>query len=195
MFDSIQGRLDCREPARCVVEAGGIGYEIHVPLSTYEALPPKDTSVRLLLHLVVREDEWKLFGFATPGERDVFRALLRVNGVGPMIGLGLLSGLKPREFQDAVAQGDVRALTRVKGIGKKTAERIVVELRDVMAGGPLPPGPSGTGDVADVTWRDAVAALEALGVDSADARRRVEKAAQNAPHAEVPDLVRAALKG
>lgn len=195
MFDSIQGRLDLREPARCVVEAGGLGYEVHVPLSTYEALPPQDASVRLLLHLVVREDEWKLFGFVTAGERDVFRALLRVTGVGPMIGLGLLSGLKPREFQEAVSQGDVRALTRVKGIGKKTAERIVVELRDVMAEGPLPPAPAGAAGLSDETWRDAIAALESLGIDGADARRRVEKAAAKAPDAAVPDLVRAALKG
>ncbi len=178
-----------------MVEAGGLGYEVHVPLSTYEALPPQDAPCRLLLHLVVREDEWKLFGFATPGERDVFRALLRVTGVGPMIALGLLSGLKPREFQEAVAQGDVRTLTRVKGIGKKTAERIVVELRDVMAEGALPAGPAAEIGVSDTTWKDAIAALEALGIDGQDARRRVEKAAAKAPDADVPELVRAALKG
>src|SRR5687767_10623025 len=130
VYDSIQGRLTAREPARVVVEAGGLGYLLHVPLSTWEALPPVGEEVRLLLHLAVREDEWRLYGFATPGEREAFRGLLRVSGVGPAVSLGLLSGLGAEALVRAVGQGDARALTRVKGVGKKTAERIVLDLRE-----------------------------------------------------------------
>jgi Holliday junction DNA helicase RuvA len=191
VFDSIQGRLEQREPTRVVVENGGIGYEVHVPLSTYERLPVPNGDVRLLLHTVIREDEWRLFGFSTPGERNVFRALLRVSGVGPMTALGLLSGLAPQELANAVAQGDYRALTRVKGVGRKTAERIVVELRDTTWQDVPDARPT---DGMSEERHDAVAALVALGVDPSDARRRVEKAAKAAGDLSVSELVRAALK-
>lgn len=203
VFDSIRGRLMQLEPTRVVVDAAGIGYGISVPLSTYETLPPPDGEVSLLLHLVVRETEWRLFGFATPGERDVFRALLRVNGVGPTMALGLLSGFAPEDLCAAVTQGDIRSLTRVKGIGKKTAERIVVELRDVVAkdlvrGTPATPKGGGSSDLVE----DAVRALQQLGFDPAEARRRVEAQAGGVdPSSGDPssgdrglgDLVRAAL--
>ena len=117
---------------RAVVDANGIGYEIRIPLSTYEAMPRPESEVELLVHPWVRENDWRLFGFGTSGEREVFRALLRVSGVGPTLALGLLSGLTPAEFRVAVTQADVAALTRVKGIGKKTAERILVELKDIV---------------------------------------------------------------
>ncbi len=194
MFDSLHGTMRHRDPTRIVVDVGGLGYALSVSLSTFERLPAPGEAVDLLVHLIVREDEWRLFGFATEGERDVFRALLKVTGVGPMIALGLLSGLEPRELKDAVTSGDVRALTRVKGVGKKTAERIVVELRDVLAKGgtgpgvggvPLPEGPAG----------DAVAALVVLGMDPGDAHRRVASALGKTPDAAVSDLVRAALRG
>ena len=195
MFDSIHGRLRQSGPTRAVVDAAGIGYEIFVPLSTYETLPPLDGEVALLLHLVVRETEWRLFGFATPGERDVFRALLRVNGVGPTMAIGLLSGFSPADLCAAVTQGDVRALTRVKGVGKKTAERIVVELRDVVSKdlvvGPATP-PTG-GAEADLK-EDAIRALQQLGLDPAEARRRVQARAAGADQS-LSELVRAALRG
>ena len=195
VFDSIHGRLMHSEPTRAVVLAAGIGYEVSVPLSTYETLPAPDGEVSLLLHLVVRETEWRLFGFATPGERDVFRALLRVNGVGPTMAIGLLSGFTPADLCAAVTQSDVRALTRVKGVGKKTAERIVVELRDVVAKD-LATGPGATParDASGGLMEDAVRALEQLGLDPAEARRRVEARATGADQS-LSDLVRAALRG
>lgn len=194
MFDSVSGRLEIKEPTRAVVVAGGVGLQIHVPLSTYEGLPARNEEARLLLHLVVRDEEWKLFGFLTEAERDVFRALLRVSGVGPMIALALLSGLPPKDLADAVSSGDVKVLTRVKGVGRKTAERIVVELRDVLA---VETGEGGvpTGPIESENVRDAVAALIALGMDPAEARRRAEKVAGKDDDASVTEVVRAALRG
>lgn len=175
-----------------VIETGGIGYRVHIPLSTYEALPPEGSEAVLLLHLVVRDDEWRLFGFAGPEERAVFLALLRVSGVGPVLALSLLSGLRPAEFRNAVASSDWKTLTGVKGVGRKTAERIVVELRDVwqaaeaVAGDPRDGGDTGP-------QADAVRALESLGLDGAEARKRVRKHA--ADTTGVSDLVRRALRG
>ena len=195
VFDSIHGRLRQSEPARAVIDAAGIGYEISIPLSTYETLPPVDEDVSLLLHLVVRETEWRLFGFATPGERDVFRALLLVNGVGPTMAISLLSGFAPADLCAAVTQSDVRALTRVKGVGKKTAERIVIELRDVVSKD-LVTGPASTpaGTATSDLVEDAIRALLQLGLDPAEARRRVEARASD-PDQTLSDLVRSALRG
>lgn len=196
MFDSIHGRLSVREPARVVVEAAGLGYQLDVPLSTFDVLPPPGGDVRLLLHLVVREDAWRLFGFATAAERGAFRDLLKVSGVGPVAALALLSGMGPEALQRAVREGDVKALTRVKGVGKKTAERVVLDLREPWgavatgtvegAAATLPPGPGG----------DAVRALTALGLEPAEAAERVERILQQAgAPLQVSDVVRRALRG
>jgi Holliday junction DNA helicase RuvA len=198
VYESIHGRLLRRDPACAVVEAGGIGYRVLVPLSTYDALPPAGEPVTLLLYLVVREDEWRLYGFGRAEERATFQALLRVSGVGPALALSLLSGFRPAEFQAAVANADVRALTRVKGVGRKTAERIVVELRDVWPKGGGAAGaalPGGQGEAAGPV-EDAIRALEALGMDPAEARRRVTKHAEATKgEPKVSTLVRQALRG
>jgi Holliday junction DNA helicase RuvA len=191
VYDSIRGTLKEREIGGCVVEAGGIGYAIQVPLSTYERLPRAGEDVALVLHLVVREDEWRLYGFSTEAERRSFRSCLKVAGVGPATALSLLSGMRVEDLAAAVSQGDVKALTRVKGIGKKTAERLVVELRDVLgaeertrAGLPgLPPVAS-----------EAAAALVALGLDAAEAEERVRRHHAGGS-SDLADLVRRALRG
>ncbi len=195
MYEAIRGTLLRREPASAVVEAGGLAYLLQIPLSTYEGLPATGDEVTLRLHLAVRDDDWRLFGFGTDGERGVFRALLRVSGVGPVMALSLLSGFRPKEFRAAVAGGDVRALTRVKGVGKKTAERIVVELRDAWqgeAGGPVAEGaPAASGPV-----EDAIRALQSLGLDALEARKRVTQHAADDPlAADASDLIRKALRG
>jgi Holliday junction DNA helicase RuvA len=196
MYESVRGTLLRRDLSNAVVEAGGVAYLLQVPLSTYEALPPAGAEVRLHVHLGVRPDEWRMYGFATPEERSVFRALLRVSGVGPAVALALLSGLRPAELEAAVAGGDVHALTRVKGVGRKTAERIVVELRDVFdragAAVALP------GSVAAVpAVADAVRALASLGLDPAEASRRVARHAADRDPAtlDAADLIRQALRG
>jgi Holliday junction DNA helicase RuvA len=193
VYESIHGRLVHRDPASAVIEAGGIGYRVHVPLSTYEALPAVGEQATLLLHLTVREDEWRLYGFAAAEERAVFQALLRVSGVGPVMALGLISGFRPAELRAAVGGADVKALTRVKGVGRKTAERIVVELRDVWKDGEDGGSPfqAPAGPLAD-----AVRALESLGLDAGEARRRVERhAAEAGGEIDTGDLVRRALRG
>lgn len=198
MYESLNGRLVRKEPAHVVVQTGGIGYRVLVPLSTYEALPRVGESVHLVLHLAVREDEWRLFGFLREEEREGFRALLRVAGVGPVLALGVLSGMTPNELARAVRENDVRALTRVKGVGKKTAERIAIELRDVWGdAGPTPSGSPG-GTVPAGPLQEAIRALEALGHAGDEARRRVDAAhAQLGGDDATPDvtaLVRLALR-
>ena len=194
MYESLKGRLISKEPTRCVIEAGGIGYLLLVPLSTFERLPALGAEASLRLHLVVREDDWRLFGFASDEERELFRACLKVSGVGPVTALSLLSGLSPRDLRAAVVGGDVKALTQVKGIGKKTAERMIVELRDalalagggvdmVLAGARSPVGP----------LAEATLALVALGLDPSDAEARLSRI-EGAASKSVDELVRRALR-
>ena len=200
MYESIRGTLLHRNPASAVIETAGLAYRVQIPLSTYESLPLAGEETTLLLHLVVREDEWRLYGFIGEEERLVFRALLRVNGVGPVMALGLLSGFQPAEFQATVAGGDVRGLTRVKGVGRKTAERIIVELRDVWKDAVGPVGVDrSVGDTSGPV-EDAIRALESLGLDGAEARRRVtrhatdDSAAEGGVAADAATLIRLALR-
>ena len=193
MYESLKGRLLSKEPARCVVEAGGIGYLVHVPLSSFERLPALGAEVCLRLHLVVREDDWRLFGFASEEERELFRACLKVSGVGPVTALALLSGLSPREFRAAVVAGDVKALTQVKGIGKKTAERMVVELRDALALEGAEVGGTAVAWVPAGPLAEAALALVALGLDPADAQSRLARIPRGA-ELPVGDLLRIALR-
>ncbi len=195
MYEAIRGTLLSREAACAVVEASGLAYRVHVPLSTSEALPAPGAEVTLKLHLAVREDEWRLYGFAREAERTVFQALLRVNGVGPVMALSLLSGFRPAEFQATVAHGDVKSLTRAKGVGRKTAERIIVELRDLWPG--AADGLSDGGGVGAESGpvADAVRALESLGLEPAEARKRVAKHAGDDPQAiDTAELIRKALR-
>ena len=201
MYESIHGTLQGREATAAVVAAAGIGYRIQIPLSTYERLPALGEAVTLLLHLVVRDDEWRLMGFGTEEERAGFRALLRVNGVGPAVALSVLGGLAPASLHRAIAEGDVAALTRVKGVGKKTAERILVELRDAWAN-PLPGQEAPGGNLSPGGLRgparEALDALLALGHRPEEAHRRVQRALKrldDPDSVEVAELVRSALRG
>jgi holliday junction DNA helicase RuvA len=192
MYECVRGRLLEKEPTRCVIEAAGFGYVIAVPISTFEKLPRVGEEASLRLHLVVPErgGEWRLFGFSTVEERALFRRILTVAGVGPATALALLSGMSAHDLRTAVVQGDVRALTRVKGVGKKTAERLVVELKDVLGSGSDagPGGPPVSGTMAD-----ACAALVALGLDAAEADERLRRI-PGATGLPVPELVRRALR-
>jgi Holliday junction DNA helicase RuvA len=191
VYESIRGTLRSKDAAACVVEAGGIGYAVSVPLSTAERLPRAGEETVLLLHLAVREDEWRLFGFATEDERRVFRACLTVAGVGPATAMALLSGMRPADLAIAVSSGDVKALTRVKGVGRKTAERLVVELRDVLSAGGVP----GRGPALPTVAADAARALVSLGLDPAEAEDRVRRHHAADAASTVEDLVRRALRG
>ena len=199
MIAFIHGTLVEALPTQAVVEAHGVGYELLIPLSSFDKLPQPGGEVKLLAHLAVREDAHTLYGFATAGERDLFRLLINnVSGIGPKIALNILSGISANAFRAAVAAADVKALSQISGVGKKTAERIVVELKDKL--GAISVGLAGTGvsaplPVGDQKLADATAALQALGFkpnEAADAIKAV--AAVLGPQAGVEALVRAALK-
>ena len=198
MIVFLDGVLEEKEPTRVVVNAGGIGYEAAIPLSSYDRLPEPGQRLRLLTVPVVREDAHLLFGFMTADERDAFLLLTSVNGIGPKLGLAVLSGLAVRDLKAAVASGDVRRLSGISGIGKKTAERLVLELRDkfskgdllgALAGGPAA-GP------ANARLRDALLALISLGHKQADAQRMVQSiAADITPETPLEDILRKVLSG
>lgn len=181
-------------PNRLVVESGGgVGYLVLVPLSSYDRLSPvPGGEVTLLTYLHVRENSLTLYGFATPEERDIFLLLIeRVTGIGPAIGMAILSGMPTEEFKRCVVAGDTVGLARIKGLGKKTAERIVLELKDKVG---VTETWEGAGDAAGASARDAELGLLALGYKQADARKALQKVLETEPGAEAEDLIRLALR-
>lgn len=198
MIAFLEGRLVEALPTQVLIEVHGVGYEVLIPLSSFDKLPAPGQPVRLLTHLVVREDAHVLYGFATAAERDLFRLLIHtVSGIGPKLALNILSGMNPTAFRGAVAAGDVKALSRIPGVGRKTAERLVVELRDkVGAAGAWEAASEQRGlSEADRRVNDAVLALIALDFKPPEAHEAVRAAqALLGPEATVEELVRTALK-
>lgn len=198
MIAFLQGTLVESLPTQITVEVHGVGYEVLVPLSSYDSLPAIGGEVRLLTHLAIREDAHVLYGFMTAAERDLFRLLIHtVSGIGPKIALNILSGMPPTVFRGAVANSDVKALSRISGVGKKTAERIVVELRDkIGAVGAWEASSAQRGlSAADQKLNDAVLALIALDFKPPQAHEAVRAAqALLGSEATVEALVRVALK-
>lgn len=203
MITFLQGRLVESLPTRVVVEVHGVGYEVLIPLSSFDKLPAVGGDVRLLTHLAIREDAHVLYGFMTSPERDLFRLLVdTVSGIGPKTALNVLSGLSVATFGDAVRSGNVKALGSISGVGKKTAERIVVELKDKLGGigGSFGPAAAGSGATrvaanGDNRLTDAAAALAALGFKPIEAIETVRAAvALLGPTATTEQLVRACLK-
>ena len=192
MIVYVKGILAEKEPTRAVIEAGGIGYELLIPVSTYDRLPRTGGEVTLLAFHCVREDDEILFGFATESERTLFRQLTSVSGVGPKIALAMLSGTTVGDLSAAIAGGDAKRLAAIKGVGKKTAEKICVELRDKVdafagrggEGGPPP------------VMRDALSALRALGFSEEMSAKMVADAVARDPSADdVEKVVKLALSG
>jgi Holliday junction DNA helicase RuvA len=192
MIGRLSGTLLEKNPPSLLIDVGGVGYEVEVPMSTYYELPGQGQSVQLLTHFVVREDAQLLYGFASVTERATFRALLKVNGVGAKVALSILSGLSTDEFFAYVAKKDITALTKVPGIGKKTAERLVVELQDkVESFNVALPADDQAPDVTTVRAQ-AEDALLALGYKATEAKRLVEKNAVDGHSVE--EIIRAALR-
>ena len=193
MYEFLSGRLVARRPDRAVVEAGGIGYRLLIPLSTFERLPPKEgAAVKLFLHHHLREDREALYGFATEEEREFFELLNSVSGVGPALALSVLSALPFDAFRSAVLAGDAAAVTRVKGVGKKVAARLLLELAVPLRkmGPPPSSSPSATGAAAG-----AALALAALGFDRREAESRAVDAARDlGPGADAGEVVREVLR-
>jgi Holliday junction DNA helicase RuvA len=198
MISFLRGKLIESLPGLAVIDVNGVGYEAQIPMSTFAALPAPGSEVRLHTQLIVREDAHSLYGFATRPERDMFRLLINtVSGIGPKIALSALSGMSVTALRAAVAARDIKALSSISGVGKKTAERIVVELGDkvgVTAGAGVP-GPAGALAPGDSRANDAVLALMALGYKQPDAQEAVRGVqALLGADAPVEDLVRASLK-
>lgn len=191
MISRIRGRLLRRDMESVeVMTAGGVGYEIEIPLSVFEKLPRVDADVELLTHHVVREDDELLFGFLHPAERDLFGRLLGASGVGPRLALAMMSALTPATLVRAITEKEVATLVQVPGVGRKTAERIALELGDKLDDLSIRAAPSVKGAAA----QEAVGALTALGHTAADAGAAVRKAIdEQGPEEDVQALIRKAL--
>lgn len=193
MIGSLNGILTGKFPTRILVEVGGVGYDLAIPVSTYDRLPELNESVRLLTYLHVREDALLLFGFASADERDVFLHLLSVSGVGPRTALTVLSGMSVSALRQAMRQQDISLLTTVPGIGKKTAERILLELKEKIAE-PLEPALAALGAASTQKSGDAVAALVSLGYRRAEAAQAIRKATASGKDMTIEEVVREGLK-
>jgi Holliday junction DNA helicase RuvA len=178
MIGHLRGRLAAKHPPQLVVDVGGVGYELEAPMSTFYGLPAVGVEVSLHTHLVVREDAHVLFGFGSERERALFRELIKVSGVGPRIALAILSGVSVDQFHRCIEAEDVASLVRVPGIGRKTAERLVIEMRDrlkVLAG-PVGGGATGVAPgTAPSPQSEAFSALVALGYKPAEVTRLLQK--------------------
>lgn len=195
MISYIRGILTEKSPARIVIEAGGVGYEILIPLSSYDSLPRVGDELMIHTHHHVREDAQQLYGFASERERQVFRMLISVSGVGPRLALGILSGANVDGFCDAIVREQVEELTIIPGIGKKTAQRLIVELKSRIADEEVLVAVGGGAAAADSGAREAIEALMALGFTRSTSKKAVEKAADECDGKPcVEELVRSALR-
>ncbi|HVB47459.1 MAG TPA: Holliday junction branch migration protein RuvA [Burkholderiales bacterium] len=188
MIGRISGRLAAKHPPQVLVDVGGVGYELDVPMSTFYTLPATGEPVTLHTHLVVREDAHTLYGFATPGERAAFRQLIRISGIGARTALAVLSGMSVSDLAQAVALQETGRLTTIPGIGKKTAERLLLELKGKLA--EALPGTEGARAVAGVA-ADILHALVGLGYSEKEALGAIKRLA---PGVAVAEGIRAALK-
>jgi holliday junction DNA helicase RuvA len=193
MIGRLRGILVSKQPPWLLVEVGGVGYELEAPMSTIYDLPATGKEVTLLTHYAVKEDSVALYGFLHEAERTLFRNLQKVSGIGAKISLAVLSGVSTQDFARLVQAGDVVALTKIPGIGKKTAERIVVELRDRVDGlGVSAPGFSAASNAPLDPATEATVALQQLGYKPAEVARLVQKVASPGDSAET--IIRKALR-
>lgn len=192
MIGSLTGKIVIKAPPQILLEVGGVGYELEAPMSTFYGLPAVGETTRLLTHLVVREDAHILYAFGSLEERRLFRHLLKVQGVGPRIALAILSGTTVEGFAACVLAGDASALTKIPGVGRKTAERLVIEMRDRLESDQTNPTVAAEMSVAGAEG-EAFSALVALGYKPAEATRLIKAVGAGATSTE--DLIRKALQG
>ena len=198
MITFLHGKLLDALPTQVIVDVNGVGYEVLIPLSSYDKLPQPGQEIKILTHLAVREDAHVLYGFMSVPERDLFRLLINtVSGIGPKIALNVLSGISVTAFRGAVANADIKALSQISGVGKKTAERIVVELKDKVGAAGAWEASSAQRALSpeDQKVNDAVLALLALGFKQIEAHDAVRKAQHSlGSQATIEELVRACLR-
>jgi holliday junction DNA helicase RuvA len=195
MIGFLKGRLAAKQPPMLMVDVNGVGYELEAPMSTFYGLPATGEAVALFTHLVIRDDAHILFGFGTDGERRLFRGLLKVSGVGPKIALGILSGASVEDFLRIVEAEDVAMLTRIPGVGRKTAERVIIEMRDGVKKFALPGSDAGGaagGGAGPTPQGEAYSALLSLGYKPPEATRLLKSADE--PGLSTTEIIRRALK-
>ena len=190
MIARLAGTVLEKHPMRVVVDVGGVGYDVHVPLSSFGAIGEPGSALVLRVHTHVREDALMLYGFASEVERTIFEKLISVSGIGPRLALSVLSGLPPSELASSITRGDVGRLTRIPGIGKKTAERIVLELKDKL-------GAAASGEPSSAAGgprEDLLSAMVNLGYHRPTAEKAVDDVLKAQPDQEFEAALRAALK-
>lgn len=201
MISQLSGTLVEKSPPELILDVNGVGYELTVPMSTFYKLPEVGQALQLLTHLSIREDAHQLYGFLTSSERKLFRSLIKVNGVGPKLALAVLSSIEPDMFVQTVLNNDTAALVRLPGIGKKTAERLVIEMRDRLSDWyesaadftPSKQASSPAVNVSSGTVQEAINALVALGYKQQEASRAIAKTGLS-PASGCENIIRAALK-
>jgi Holliday junction DNA helicase RuvA len=198
MIGRLSGVLAIKRAPLILIDCRGVGYELEVSMSTYYQLPAEGEPVILWTHLLVKEDQHSLIGFYTDQERKMFRLLIRVNGVGPKMALTILSGISETDFALSIQSGDVSTLMRLPGVGKKTAERLIIEMRDKVEGLSLQAvTSSATGHTLpnqNTSLNEAIEALQSLGYKPVDAVKMINRAAQAAPEGNAENLIKLALK-
>ena len=190
MITQIIGRLVEKSPTQVVIDCQGIGYEVNISLNTYSQLGD-DENIKLFTHLQIREDSHTLFGFFTPMERSVFRLLLSVSGIGASIARTMLSSLEPQQIQRAIISEDLNTIKSIKGIGLKTAQRVLIELKDKMLN--LYEGEEIQSFANNTIKEEALSALEVLGYSRKQSEKVIDNAIQSAPESSVEGLIKAAL--
>jgi len=198
MIARLSGKLTAKSPTEIVVDVGGVAFALSVPVPTFERLPEAGSPVSVYTHLHVREDALQLFGFFTEEERDLFRILISVNGIGPKMAQGILSGISTSDLKSHILSGNSAALTSIPGVGRKIAERLVVELRDRISrldGASALPGATSQPGVSRIRT-EAILALTSLGYNRPAAEKAIRGALQESPDAEstVESLIKAALR-
>jgi len=191
----LRGRILDKHPNRLVVDVNGVGYEVFIPLSTFYGLADTGSDVSLRIHTHVREESLLLYGFATPLEQDLFERLISIGGIGPKVGLSVLSGIEPNELMRAIERGDVARLTSIPGVGKKTSERIVLELKDRLPRvAPAAAAGDGSADAASPVREDVLSALMNLGYHRPLAEQAVATAIKAIPDGGFERTLKQALR-
>lgn len=196
MIAQLTGRLIHKSPEYSIIDVGGVGYQVHTPFSTFYELPETEQNVTLSIYTHIREDALQLFGFLTKDEKEIFQLLISVSGIGPKLAVNILSGITAEELKNALSNGNLAKLTAIPGIGKKTAERMVLELKDKVlklqkTESAVPSRPT---TAPDEVIEDAVSALVNLGYKRPQAEGALEKARKENPETDLEVMIRGALK-
>ena len=194
MYDYLTGTISLKKPTQLVLDVGGVGYDLTISMGTYSQLPEVGEEAKILVYLNVKEDSMTLFGFSTVEERELFKLLISVSGIGPKLGVTILSGIGAEALQEAIQSKNITALTSISGIGKKTAERMVVELQEkVKTAGVKAGGASAFSTLEDELIDDALGAMISLGYKKADAAKAIDKVMQDSKERSLEAVIRDAL--